>query len=175
MQTVTFRAPQGSRANIQRRFFACLLAAMVVGLCSHSARAAFEDDSASCGSSDWTGTDGAAATDSGHSVDFTVDCHVDDKGGPDLSNLSVAGHAEAADAHCSELLLMLDGSGGSSGGDSTGGGTGGTGGGSSSSSSPSFGITPTSVLLPEPGAISLIALGGLGLLARCRRNAKHAS
>jgi len=171
----TFRAPQGSRANIQRRFFACLVAAMVVGLCSHNARAAFEDDSASCGSSDWTGTDGTVAADSGNSIDFTVDCHADGKGGADLSNLSLTGHADAGNEHCSDLLLMLDGSGGSSGGDSTGGGTGGTGDGSSSSSSPSFGLAPTAVVLPEPGTIGVIAMGGLGLLARCRRNAKRAS
>jgi hypothetical protein len=172
MHTETFRATQGSRASIQRRFCACLLAALVAGFCTHSAKAAFEDDSASCGSgSDWTGTDGAVSSDAGPQINFSVDCHVS---GGDVADASLTGGGAAVDLGDLPVMFDID-CGGDAGGSSCGGSSGSTGVSTGGASSSSFSINNTSVVIPEPGSIGVMALGGLGLLARCRRNVKRFS
>jgi hypothetical protein len=159
MQKVTFRAPQASRFSNQRRFCACLLAVLVAGFCANSAKAAFEDGSGGS-SSDWTGTDGSACTDSGQSVDFTVD-NQDFHYSTDVSDLNLVGHGGTG-MDCSDMPVVF-----SVMGDSDGGATGGSSGGSTGgSSSASMSIGNTAVLLPEPSMIGLGIIGGLSLLAR---------
>jgi hypothetical protein len=168
MQTVTFRA-QGLRVNFQRCFCACLMAALLAGFCTHNAKAAFEDDSASSGSgSEWTGTDGDVSSDSGQHVDLNINCHSDS--GALLDDSLVADNGVTLDVGGDMPYMNYIVVGSGSGSYDVSGSSGGGG-----SSTPLVKISSTAVVIPEPSSIGLTALGGLCLLARCRRNAKRVS